>query len=131
METEAVRGEFGKGLLQNDCAPRSGEKQRRQTMAKKIIDVSAWQGIINFKQIKEAGIEGVIIRAGYGRNNIVQVQRCVNGASRLQSDCSNHLGCFERSFRPRKDEGCLKEIQAEKSAGSGPGRQLIWKTQFN
>lgn len=39
-------------------------------MAKKIIDVSAWQGIINFNEVKKAGIEGVIIRAGYGRNNI-------------------------------------------------------------
>ena len=43
METEAVRGEFGKGLLQNDCAPRSGEKQRRQTMrVKTASDKECW-----------------------------------------------------------------------------------------
>lgn len=30
----------------------------------KVIDVSHWQGNINFNEVKEAGIEGVIIKAG-------------------------------------------------------------------
>lgn len=32
----------------------------------KGIDVSTWQGNINFNQVKAAGIDFVIIRAGYG-----------------------------------------------------------------
>lgn len=33
----------------------------------KGIDVSSWQGDIDFKQVKSSGIKFVIIRAGYGR----------------------------------------------------------------
>lgn len=36
----------------------------------KLIDVSVHQGNIDFKRVKAAGIVGVIIRAGYGKNNI-------------------------------------------------------------
>ena len=39
-------------------------------MSKKVIDVSAWQGDIDFKKVKNSGIAGVIIRAGYGKGNI-------------------------------------------------------------
>lgn len=35
-----------------------------------VIDVSEHQGIINFKKVKAGGINGVIIRAGYGRGNV-------------------------------------------------------------
>lgn len=37
---------------------------------KKIIDVSYHNGSIDFKKVKADGIAGVMIRAGYGRNNI-------------------------------------------------------------
>lgn len=36
----------------------------------KIIDVSVHNGIINWSKVKAAGIDGAIIRAGYGRGNI-------------------------------------------------------------
>lgn len=36
----------------------------------KVIDVSKHQGIIDWKKVKEAGVDGVIIRAGYGNGNI-------------------------------------------------------------
>ena len=35
-----------------------------------MIDVSQFQGAINFQQVKAAGVNAVIIRAGYGDNNI-------------------------------------------------------------
>lgn len=38
-------------------------------MAKKGIDVSTWQGNINFNKVKADGIDFVIIRAGYGVGN--------------------------------------------------------------
>ena len=31
------------------------------------IDVSAWQGKIDFQKVKQSGIDFVIIRAGYGK----------------------------------------------------------------
>lgn len=36
-------------------------------MATKVIDVSKWQGDINWQQVKAAGVQGAIIRAGYGK----------------------------------------------------------------
>lgn len=47
------------------------------------IDVSVHNGIINVKNIREAGYKRIIIRAGYGKNNIDQkfvnnAQACVN-----------------------------------------------------
>ena len=35
----------------------------------KIIDISEWQEKIDFKKIKAAGVNGVVIRAGYGKAN--------------------------------------------------------------
>lgn len=37
---------------------------------KKGIDVSEFQGIINWDEVKNSGIEFAILRAGYGQNNI-------------------------------------------------------------
>ena len=34
------------------------------------IDVSCWQGTINWQKVKAAGHKAAVIRAGYGRNNI-------------------------------------------------------------
>ena len=37
---------------------------------KKMIDISKHNGVIDFKKVKADGISGVIIRAGFGMNNI-------------------------------------------------------------
>lgn len=37
--------------------------------AKSVIDVSAWQGNINWQAVKNSGVEGAIIRIGYGWDN--------------------------------------------------------------
>ena len=37
--------------------------------AKGVIDVSAWQGNINWQAVKNSGVEGAIIRIGYGWDN--------------------------------------------------------------
>ena len=37
---------------------------------KRGIDVSQWQGVIDWAAVKASGIEFAMIRAGYGRNNI-------------------------------------------------------------
>lgn len=36
----------------------------------KIIDVSEHQGVIDWSKVKEDGVEGAIIRAGYGKGNL-------------------------------------------------------------
>jgi len=50
-------------------------------MSKKVIDVSYAQGKIYFNKVKAAGIDGVIIRCGYGRGNIDEwAQKNIEGA---------------------------------------------------
>lgn len=47
----------------------------------KIIDVSEHNGIIDWKRVKAAGIDGVIIRAGFGKGNAdKQYQNNIKGA---------------------------------------------------
>ena len=38
-------------------------------MAIKGIDVSVWQGAIDFNAVRNSGVDFVIIRAGYGTNS--------------------------------------------------------------
>lgn len=37
---------------------------------KKVIDVSSYQGSIDFKKVKNDGVDAVILRVGYGTNNV-------------------------------------------------------------
>lgn len=41
----------------------------------KGIDVSSWQGNINWKNVKESGIEFAIIREGFGRKEPNQIDK--------------------------------------------------------
>jgi GH25 family lysozyme M1 (1,4-beta-N-acetylmuramidase) len=36
----------------------------------KIIDISTWNGAIDFDKVKAAGINGVILRAGFGNGTV-------------------------------------------------------------
>lgn len=36
---------------------------------KRAIDISSWQGVVNLKAVRNSGIERVILRAGWGKNN--------------------------------------------------------------
>ncbi len=50
-------------------------------MSKKVIDVSYAQGKIYFNKVKAAGIDGVIIRCGYGKGNLDEwAQANIEGA---------------------------------------------------
>lgn len=55
---------------------------------KKGIDVSQWQGTIDWEKVKAAGIEFAMIRAGYGQNNIdPQFKRNISECNRLGIPC--------------------------------------------
>lgn len=57
---------------------------------KKYIDVSAHQGLIDFEKLK-GNVDGVIIRAGYGQNNIdKQFIRNVTECNRLEIPCGGY-----------------------------------------
>ena len=55
---------------------------------KKGIDVSQWQGTIDWTKVKASGIEFAMIRAGYGQNNIdPQFERNISECNRLGIPC--------------------------------------------
>jgi GH25 family lysozyme M1 (1,4-beta-N-acetylmuramidase) len=61
----------------------------------KMIDVSEFQGKIDFKKVKADGIEGVIIRAGYGKGNSDEYfVRNINGAIKNKL----HVGIYWFSY---------------------------------
>ena len=94
-------------------------------MAVKGIDVSKWQEAINFEKVKNAGIEFVIIRAGYG-----------NG---------NKDGCFEQNYSRAKAAGLAvgaywysyatsaagAKIEAQKCAAILKGKQFEYPVYFD
>ena len=64
------------------------DKEDDITGYKKGIDVSQWQGTIDWEKVKAAGIEFAMIRAGYGRNNIdPQFKRNISECNRLGIPC--------------------------------------------
>lgn len=75
-------------------------------MLKQGIDISAWQGNIDWDQVKNC-IEAVIIRAGYGKNNIDQ--KWVPNAEAVR-DSSLDVGAYWFSYAYTADmaymEGC-------------------------
>lgn len=53
----------------------------------KIIDVSKWQGVINWDRVKATGITGTIIRAGYGAGTAdAKFKANIEGAIRVGMD---------------------------------------------
>ncbi len=65
---------------------------------KTIIDVSKWQGSINWDEVKAAGIDGAIIRCGYGKNEFknddVEFYNNVKGAQ----DAGVPIGIYLYSY---------------------------------
>ena len=83
----------------------------------KMIDVSEFQGKIDFKKVKASGIEGVIIRAGYGKGNSDDYfVRNINGAIKNKL----HVGIYWFSYAytagmaKKEAEYCHEMIQTYK-----------------
>lgn len=65
-----------------------GGKEDDNTSYKKGIDVSQWQGTIDWGKVKAAGIEFAMIRAGWGQNNIdAQFKRNISECNRVGIPC--------------------------------------------
>lgn len=67
----------------------------------KIIDVSAHQGVIDWNKVKAAGINGAVIRAGYGKgNNDKYFVRNIEGAIKAGIE---YLGAYWFSYAYSND----------------------------
>ena len=80
----------------------------------KIIDVSYHNGTIDFKKVKADGIDGVIIRAGYGRGNIdKKFEEYIAACNKLQIPVGIYWFSYAYSVGMARDEAayCLKAIK--------------------
>lgn len=82
-------------------------KNKYQTSHTKIgIDVSKWQGVIDFKKVKEAGAEFVMIRlgtqAGFSKDNILDPKFKENINNALANNLE--VGIYFHSYATTKEE---------------------------
>lgn len=82
------------------------------------IDVSKWQGNINFQKVKDSGISFVIIRAGYG-NLTSQKDKCFEENYRKAKASGLDVGVYWYSYAMSVDEAkeeakaCLSVIKGK------------------
>ncbi len=64
------------------------------------IDVSAWQGDIDYKKVKDAGVEFVIIRIGFGHNsnNEIILDKCFKNNIKNAKDAGLLVGIYFYSY---------------------------------
>lgn len=83
-------------------------------MPKKYIDVSTHQGEIDFVKVKASGVDGIIIRAGYGQNNIdAQFKRNISECNRLGIPCGVYWFSYAYTGEMARKEAeyCLAAIK--------------------
>ena len=81
---------------------------------RKGIDVSKWQGKIDWEKVKKAGIEFVIIRAGYGQNNIDEYfERNIKECNRLGIPCGVYWFSYALNADMARQEAryCLEAVK--------------------
>lgn len=83
----------------------------------KGIDVSKWNGNIDWQKVKNAGINFAIIREGYGKKSLTQIDKKfrenINGAKSVGISCGAYHYSYADSVTDAKLEAefCLENIQ--------------------
>lgn len=94
-------------------------------MAYKGIDVSVWQGNIDFNKVKASGIDFVIIRAGYGNGN---KDKWFEENYRKAKAAGLHIGAYWYSYATSA-AGAIQEAQS--CANVLSGQQLDYPVYFD
>lgn len=79
----------------------------------KYLDVSTWQGAIDWEKVKASGVDGVIIRAGFGSNTLDnKFIRNISECNRLGIPCGVYWFSYALNEAMAKQEAqnCLKVI---------------------
>lgn len=90
--------------------------------AKGVIDVSLWQGTVDWAAAKADGVEGAIIRIGYGAGNPIdtQAKRNVSECKRLGIPFGVYLYSYADTASLGAEEGS-DTVRLLKEAGVNPG----------
>lgn len=97
-------------------------------MKKQGIDISKWQGKIDWGKVKEAGIEFAIIREGYGKENPCQVDKRFEENYKGAKAVGIPVGVYHYSYADSVEDAkkeaqfCLKNIK---------GKQLEYPVVFD
>lgn len=86
----------------------------------KGIDVSKWQGTINWNEVKKDGVEFAIIREGWGKKSPNQIDKKFRENYENAKSAGIPVGCYHYSYADSVDnakkeaEFCLENIQGLK-----------------
>lgn len=81
------------------------------------IDVSKWNGTINWQKVKQSGIDFAIIREGYGKKSPIQIDKKfkenIEGAKSVGINCGVYHYSYADSIDDAVNEAqfCLENIQ--------------------
>lgn len=70
----------------------------------KGIDVSSWQGIINWNKVKNAGVEFAIIRTGYGRKDPKQIDKYFKTNIKEAKEAGIKVGAYHYSYAESQED---------------------------
>lgn len=82
----------------------------------KGIDVSVWQGVIDWKKVKDSGIEFAMIREGFGRREPKQIDKYFHKNIKAAQDNGIYCGAYHYSYSVSVDDAkeeadfCLSNI---------------------
>ena len=82
-------------------------------MVKKYIDISKYQGDVDFEKVKDH-VDGIIIRAGYGQNNIdSKFKRNISECNRLGIPCGVYWFsyAYTEELARKEAEYCMAAIK--------------------
>lgn len=81
------------------------EEEDNTSTYTKGIDVSQWQGTIDWQKVKNSGVKFAMIRAGYGQNNIdTQFKRNISECNRLGIPCGVYWFSYALNAEMAKQE---------------------------
>lgn len=116
-----MQSEFEKGIKENSWRYQDGQpidsssgdrslnyKAYHENATRQGIDVSQWQGVIDWEQVKASGIDFAIIRCGYGKNYSEQDdlywQRNVSECERLGIPYGVYIYSYATDIASAKSE---------------------------
>ena len=98
-------------IIKNDKELKELEKDGKLNEQLLGIDVSKWNGDINWKEVKEAGIEFAIIRAGYGKDTVdIQFKKNIEGC--IENDI--YVGVYWFSYAYTEDMAYKEAVFCQK-----------------
>lgn len=81
------------------------------------IDVSKWQGVINWQKVKQNGVDFAIIREGYGKKDPRQIDKQFKTNYENAKSAGINVGCYHYSYADSvsdaryEAEFCLENIK--------------------